>query len=67
VHALKSPIVLKKRPTDIGIPQGIASAFGDHAKSLKVSAIKDQLGNTLAAAGGLEAAVCAKMLRDGEE
>ena len=49
------------------MPQGIASAFGDHAKSLKVSAIKDQLGNTLAAAGGLEAAVCAKMLRDGEE
>lgn len=45
--------------------KGIESAFGDHAKSLKVSGIKNQLGNTLAAAGGLEAAVCAKMLRDG--
>jgi len=44
---------------------GIELAFGDHAKSLKISAIKNQLGNTLAAAGGLEAAVCAKMLRDG--
>jgi len=44
---------------------GLQHAFGDHAKSLKISAIKNQLGNTLAAAGGLEAAVCAKMLRDG--
>ena len=64
---IKDSYYTQKRPTDIGMPQGIASAFGDHAKSLKVSAIKDQLGNTLAAAGGLEAAVCAKMLRDGEE
>ena len=45
--------------------EGLMLAFGDHAKSLKISGIKNQVGNTLAAAGGLEAAVCAKMLRDG--
>jgi 3-oxoacyl-[acyl-carrier-protein] synthase II len=50
---------------DLVEAKGITDAFGDHAKTLKVSAIKSQVGNTLAAAGGLEAAVCAKMLRDG--
>ena len=45
--------------------EGLKLAFGDHAKKLKISGIKNQVGNTLAAAGGLEAAVCAKMLRDG--
>jgi 3-oxoacyl-[acyl-carrier-protein] synthase II len=55
-----------------GIPQydsieaeAIQHAFGDHSKSLKLSAIKNQLGNSLAAAGALEAAVCAKALHDG--
>ena len=42
--------------------EALKHAFGDHVKSLKISASKNQLGNTLAAAGALEAAVCAKVL-----
>lgn len=40
-------------------------AFGEHAKSLKISSIKGQTGHSLGAAGGFEAVACVKSLEHG--
>ena len=45
--------------------QAIKAVFGDHAKKLKISSIKSMIGHSLGAAGGIEAVVCAKVLKEG--
>jgi len=45
--------------------EGIRKAFGEHAMSVRVSSIKPQIGNSLAGAAALEAAVCCHALDAG--
>lgn len=45
--------------------KAIKDVFGDHAKKLKISSIKSMIGHSLGAAGGIEAVVCAKVLKEG--
>lgn len=45
--------------------QAIKSVFGDHAYKMKVSSIKSMIGHSLGAAGGIEAAICAKIFEKG--
>ncbi len=45
--------------------QMIKKAFGDHAYKMKVSSTKSMTGHMIAAAGAVEAIVCALAIRDG--
>ncbi|PKL23265.1 MAG: beta-ketoacyl-[acyl-carrier-protein] synthase II [Spirochaetae bacterium HGW-Spirochaetae-3] len=45
--------------------QMVKKAFGDHAKKMKVSSTKSMTGHMIAAAGAVEAIVCALAIRDG--
>jgi len=43
----------------------VKSVFGDHARSLRISSTKSQLGHTLGASGGIELVVTAKAIERG--
>jgi 3-oxoacyl-[acyl-carrier-protein] synthase II len=45
--------------------QMVKKAFGEHAKKIKVSSTKSMTGHMIAAAGAVEAIVCALAIRDG--
>lgn len=45
--------------------KAIKDVFGDHAYKLKISSIKSMIGHSLGAAGGIEAVVVAKIMREG--
>ena len=45
--------------------EAIKTVFGDHAKSLKISSIKSMIGHSLGAAGGIEAVISAKVMKEG--
>jgi 3-oxoacyl-[acyl-carrier-protein] synthase II len=45
--------------------RGVAQAFGDHARGLPVTAVKSMLGETLGAAGALQAVALLGTMRDG--
>jgi 3-oxoacyl-[acyl-carrier-protein] synthase II len=44
----------------------ISNAFGTHAKNLLISSTKSMTGHLLGAAGGIEAAICAKVIETGK-
>jgi len=43
----------------------VKHAFGDHARSIRISSTKSMTGHMIAAAGAVEAIVCAKAIMDG--
>lgn len=45
--------------------KAISDVFGEHAKNLLVSSTKGTTGHLLGAAGGIEAAICAKVIQTG--
>jgi 3-oxoacyl-[acyl-carrier-protein] synthase II len=44
--------------------QAIKSVFGEHAYRLSISSTKSQLGHSLGASGGIELAICVKVVED---
>lgn len=51
---------------DKGETLAIKNAFGEHAKNVLISSTKSQIGHLLGAAGGVEAIICAKTIKDGK-
>lgn len=45
--------------------EAIKSLFGEHSYKMKISSIKSMIGHSLGAAGGIEAVVCAKIMKEG--
>ena len=45
--------------------QAIKAVFGEHARKMKISSIKSMIGHSLGAAGGVEAVICAKIMKNG--
>jgi 3-oxoacyl-[acyl-carrier-protein] synthase II len=50
---------------DLAETIAVKSMFGDHAYKLAMSSTKSMTGHLLGAAGGLEAAICARAVHDG--
>jgi 3-oxoacyl-[acyl-carrier-protein] synthase II len=50
---------------DIAETIAVKTFFGDHAYKVAMSSTKSMTGHLLGAAGGLEAAICARAVRDG--
>ena len=44
----------------------IKDAFGSHANNLLISSTKSMTGHLLGAAGGIESAICAKVIQEGK-
>jgi 3-oxoacyl-(acyl-carrier-protein) synthase len=44
----------------------IKEAYGEHAKDILISSTKSMTGHLLGAAGGIESAICAKVIQEGK-
>ncbi len=59
-HGTSTPL------NDLSETQAIKKVFGEHAFQLVVSSTKSMTGHTLGAAGGVEAVICALVVREGK-
>jgi 3-oxoacyl-[acyl-carrier-protein] synthase II len=59
-HGTSTPL------NDLSETQAIKKVFGEHAYDMVVSSTKSMTGHTLGAAGGVESAICALVVREGK-
>lgn len=59
-HGTSTPL------NDLSETQAIKEVFGEHAYDMLVSSTKSMTGHTLGAAGGVEAAICALVVKEGK-
>ncbi|KPK81607.1 MAG: 3-oxoacyl-ACP synthase [Gemmatimonas sp. SM23_52] len=59
-HGTSTPL------NDLSETQAIKAVFGEHAYDMVVSSTKSMTGHTLGAAGGVEAAICALVVKEGK-
>ncbi len=59
-HGTSTPL------NDLSETQAIKKVFGEHAYELVVSSTKSMTGHTLGAAGGVETAICALVVKEGK-